>query len=68
MIVAIEGVKRNSSLDFVIFEDGICEVEVIAVRASPRTRRVYELFVFTVVYCTALYMYPFLAVDCFVVI
>ena len=32
MIVAI--VKRISGLDFVIFKEGICEVKVIAVRAS----------------------------------
>ena len=37
MIVAIQGNKRVISLDFAIFEEGICEVEVIAVRASPRT-------------------------------
>jgi hypothetical protein len=37
MIVAIQGVKRVIRLDFAIFEEGICEVEVIAVRASPRT-------------------------------
>ena len=41
MIVAIEGVKMVSGLDFVIFEEGICEVEVITVRASPRTREAY---------------------------
>ena len=37
LIVAIQGVKRVSDLDLVIFEEGICEVEVITVRASPRT-------------------------------
>jgi hypothetical protein len=37
MIVAIQGVKRVFRLDFTIFEERICEVEVIAVRASPRT-------------------------------
>ena len=34
MIVAIEGVKRLG-LDFVIFKEGIVEVEVVAVRANP---------------------------------
>ena len=29
MIVAIQGVKRVFRLDFTIFEEGICEVEVI---------------------------------------
>ena len=37
MIVAIQGVKKVIGRDFAIFEEGICEVEVIAVRASPRT-------------------------------
>ena len=37
MIVAIQGVKKVIRLDFAIFEEGICEVEVIAVRASPIT-------------------------------
>ena len=29
MIVAIEGVKRVCGLDFVIFEEGICEVKLL---------------------------------------
>ena len=37
MIVTIEGFKRVSGLDFVIFEEGICEVEVITIRAGPGT-------------------------------
>ena len=41
MIVAIAGVKGVIRLDFAIFEEGICEVEFITVRASPRTQRVY---------------------------
>ena len=69
MIVAIKEVKRISGLDVVIFEEGIYEVDVIGVSASRRTRRVYELFIFTIIYCTALCTYLFLAgvrMDCVV--
>jgi hypothetical protein len=39
MIVAIAGVKGVIRLYFAI--EGICEVEFITVRASPRTQKVY---------------------------
>jgi len=44
-------VMLTIALAFGIFEDVICEVEVIAARASPRTGGVYQLFLLTVIYC-----------------
>ena len=37
MIVTTEGFKRVNCLYFVIFKEGICEVEVITVRTGPGT-------------------------------